>query len=198
MRSNLTVLPEALTPTGLQRLAHKAVNNLGLSLVDVAVERRDNGRVAIVLPEGWAYIFLAHLDATAKQIQEQLRRAMHQAKLKDVRIQEQLEVAAREWEGTQIKAQERYRELLSEGLTKREAIRRIKSESQGVLSATLIQGIVESGDPRKKRERLERDAKIRALRAQGFSYNRISTELNVRESVVASVLRRGGQRGYDP
>ncbi len=73
MTTEIDRLPEIASPVRLQRLAHKAINNLGLSLVDVSVEPRGAGQVA-VLPEGWAYLFLAHLEATAKQIQEQLRR----------------------------------------------------------------------------------------------------------------------------
>ncbi len=148
------------SPTRLQRLANKAVNNLGLSLVDVAVEPREAGQVAIVLPEAWAYLFLAHLEATAKQVQEQLRRAMYKAKLKDARLQEQLEVAAREWETRQVKIQERYRKLIAEGLSQREAIRHIKEESHGQFTATEIAGIVTAADPRKKRARQERDKQI--------------------------------------
>lgn len=68
MNTKIDTLPDLASPVRLQRLAHKAVNNLGLSLVDVSVEPREPGQVAIVLPEGWAYLFLAHLDATAKQI----------------------------------------------------------------------------------------------------------------------------------
>lgn len=148
------------SPTRLQRLANKAVNNLDLSLVDVTVEPREVGQVAIVLPEAWAYLFLAHLEATAKQVQEQLRRAMWKAKLKDARLQEQLEVAAREWETRQVKIQERYRLLIAEGLSDREAIRHIKQESHGEYTATEIARIVTAADPRKKRARQERNARI--------------------------------------
>lgn len=153
MTQDLQILPDLSSPVRLQRLANKAVNNLGLSLIDVSVEPREAGQVAIVLPEGWAYLFLAHLEATAKQIQEGLRRAMHQAKLKDARMQEQLDAAAREWEATRIRIHARYRELIGEGLTKRDAIRRLKLESQDAMTATLIQGIVEGGDPANPKRR---------------------------------------------
>ena len=184
-------LPQELSsPARLQRLANKAVNNLGLSLVDVSVEPRGAGRVAIILPEAWAYIFLAHLEATAKQIQEQLRRAMWQAKLKDGRMQEQLEAGAREWEARQIKIQEQYRKLLTDGLTKREAIRRIKEKSEGVLTATIIQHVVESGDPRTKRARLARNDRIRAMRQRGLKLREIAEHEGVTRDVVIAVLRK--------
>ncbi len=156
----LTLRELRASPTRLQRLANKAVNNLGLSLIDVAVEPREAGQVAIVLPEAWAYLFLAHLEATAKQIQEQLRRAMWQAKIMDARMQEQLEAARREWESRQVKIQERYRELIAEGLSDREAIRKIKEKSYGEYTATEIARIVTAADPRKKRARQERNARI--------------------------------------
>lgn len=184
---------EISSPARLQRLANKAVNNLGLSLIDVSVEPRGAGQVAIVLPEGWAYLFLAHLQATAKQIQEQLRRAMYQAKLKDARMQEQLESAARDYEARQVKVQERYRALIAEGLTKREAIRQIKVESQGTMTATEVQGIVESADPRKKQARLARNGRIVALRQRGMKLREIAAQEGVRYDVVAAVLRKGGQ-----
>ena len=110
-------------------------------------------------------------------------------------MQEQLEGAAREWEATQIKTQERYRQLLSEGLSKRDAIRSIKAESQGVLTATLVQEIVESGDPRKKRGRLARNDRIVALRERGMKLRDIAEQEGVTKDVVVGVLRE--RRGRD-
>lgn len=178
------------SPTRLQRLANKAVNNLGLSLVDVAVEPREAGQVAIVLPEAWAYLFLAHLEAMAKQIQENLRRAMYKAKLKDGRMQEQLEAARREWETREVKIQEQYRELIAEGLSDREAIRKIKEKSYGEYTATEIARIVTAADPRKKRARQKRDKQILALEAQGLKIRKIAEQVGVSVVTVKDVLKR--------
>ena len=177
------------SPTRLQRLANKAVNNLGLSLVDVAVEPRDGGQVAIVLPEAWAYLFLAHLEAMAKQIQENLRRAMYKAKLKDVRMQEQLEAARREWEFREVKIQEQYRELIAEGLSDREAIRKIKEKSYGEYTATEIARIVTAADPRKKRARQERNARIWE-KAKTMTRKQIAEEEGLTVQQVSDRLKR--------
>jgi len=104
-------------------------------------------------------------------------------------MQEQLEVAAREWEARQITVQERYRVLLSEGLSKRDAIRRIKGESEGVLTATIIQSIVDSADPRKKQARVDRNSRILAMRQRGLKLREIAEQVGVKEDVVRAVLR---------
>ncbi len=64
------------SPARLQRLANVTLNHLGLAAPDVAVESREDGRVALVLPEAWAHLFLAHLTVQAEQIHERLRQAM--------------------------------------------------------------------------------------------------------------------------
>lgn len=190
-------LPEALSHVSLQRLAWKAVNHLGPSIVEVAVEPRAGDKVAIVLPGAWAYIFLAHLEATAKQIQEELHRAMYQAKLKDSRIQVKLDEAALEWEAERGRIRERYAQLLNTGLPKRDAIRRIKAESGGNLTATIIADVVGNWDPRVQRRREARDARIRTLRAEGRKLHEIASEVGVSKWTVKAVLKRqkGGRDG---
>ena len=46
------------SPTRLQRLANVAINQLGLTILDVDVEPREDGRVALVLPKAWMYLML--------------------------------------------------------------------------------------------------------------------------------------------
>ena len=190
----IEALPAALSPIRMQRLAHKAVNHLGLGLVDVAVESREDGNLAIILPEAWAYLFLAHLEATAGQIQEQLRRAMNQARMKDARIQAELAAAARAWETKQIAIHARFRELCSEGLSKREAIRRIKSEQHDGMTATEIQSVVEGRDPRKTHERKERNARILRLKAEGVKVEEIAAREGIPAGTVKSILTERRKR----
>ncbi len=186
-----------VSPSRLQRLAHKAVNHLGLGLVDVAMESRQDGKLAIILPEAWAYLFLAHLEATAGQIREQLRRAMNQARMKDARLQAELAAAAKAWETQQIAIRDRYRQLLEEGCAKREAIRRIKSERQGTMTATEIQSIIEGADPRKTRERKqafrERQERIRERADRGMKQKAIAEAEGLSLNQVKWELTKGGR-----
>lgn len=218
---DLTTLQEFTSPARLQRLANKAVNNLGLSLVDVTVEPRDGGQVAIVLPDAWAYLFLAHLEATAKQVTEQLRKAMYAAKMKDGRIQAQLQEAAAAWEKRRLSIRARYAELIEGGLSKRDCIRQIKAESAGDLSATEIAAVIGRWDPRKQKQReaqreteqaqrrkadktqvLEartqrkadrsaRNARILALRAQKMTLQAIAREVGTSLYTVHCAVKGG-------
>ncbi len=191
------------SPTSLQRLANKAINHLGLG-VDVALESRGDGKVAIILPDSaWAYLFLAHLEVTAGQIREQLRRAMNQARIKDARLQAELAAAAKAWETQQIAIHDRNRQLLEEGCSPREAIREIKKESHGTLSATMIQGIIECGDPRKTRERKqalrERQERIRVMADRGMRQGEIARAEKLSRHQVAWALQqtKGGRDAKD-
>ena len=192
-------LPATLSPTNMQRLANRAVNHLGLGLVDVAMESREDGKLAIILPEPWAYLLLAHLEATAGQIQEQLRRAMNQARMKDARLQAELAAAAKAWETQQIAIHDRYRQLLEDGCSKREAIRRMKLERQGTMTATAIQRIIECGDPRKRKERKQafrqRQERIREMADRGMKQKEIARAEGVSRHQVAWALQqtKGGR-----
>ena len=184
------------SPTSLQRLANKAINHLGLGLVDVALESRGDGKLAIILPEAWAYLFLAHLEATAGQIREQLRRAMNQARIKDARIQAELAAAAKAYETQQIALHDQYRQLLEEGCSPREAIRRMKAERQGTMTATEIQRIIEGADPRKTRERRqlfrERQQRIREMADRGMKQGEIARAEGLSRHQIKYALAKGG------
>ena len=186
------------SPARLQRMAHVALNQLGSTAIDVDVEPRGDGRVAIVLSESWAFLFLAHLEAQAKQIHEQVRRAVHRARMKDHRLQAELAAAAKAWETQRIAIHDRYRQLGEDGCSEREAIRRMKSERQGTMTATEIQSIIECGDPRKTRERKqafrERQQRIRAMADRGMKRKEIARAEGLSRNQVQWALtgRKGG------
>jgi len=182
------------SPARMQRLANIASNQLGLSVLDLDVEPREDGRVALVLPEAWMYLMLSQLALQAQFIQEKLRKATHQARMKDARLQAELQRAAKEWENQQVRIFERYKVLRGQGMIHREAIRQINKESHGELTASVIQIIVEGADPSERRARKERDARILALRAQGLKIREIAGHVGTTEEVVKRVLQKRRQR----
>lgn len=184
---------EVNSPARFQRLANVTLNHLGAVGVDVEVETRKDGRVAVVMPTAWLHLFLANLTAQAQAIKEKLQKAAWEARIKDATLQVELAHAAEEWDRRQVKIQTRYKKLVAGGASKREAIRLLKTESHGVLSATIIQTIVESADPRQKRARLARNDRIVALRQRGMKLREIAAQEGVSKDVVVGVLRKGGQ-----
>ncbi len=183
------------SPTRLQRLANIAINQLGLSVLDLDVEPREDGRVALVLPEAWMYLMLSQLAAQAQIIQEKLRKATWQARMKDTRLQAEIQKATKEWEAQQERIYERYKVLTGQGMSHRDVIRQINQESHGELTASVIQTIVEGADPSKRRARKERDARILALEAQGLKIRKIAEQVGVSVVTVKDVLKRKRRRG---
>ncbi len=193
---------EHFSSTRLQRLANITLNHLGLTVPDmtgpdVTVERREDGRVALVLPEAWAHLFLSHLTVQAEQIHERLRQAMWKARMKDARLQAEVQQAAKEWEAQQECIYERYKVLTGQGMTHRDAIRQIKKESRSELTATVIQGIVEGASPEKRRRRGERHERIRR-KAEHLTRKEVAQQEGLSVHGVRYVLdkRRSKTRTY--
>ena len=182
------------SPARMQRLANAASNQLGLSVLDLDVEPREDGRVALVLPEAWMYLMLSQLALQAQFIQEKLRKATHQARMKDVRLQAEIQKATKEWEAREKRIYERGKVLTGQGMSRRDAIRQINKESHGELTASVIQTVVEGADPSERRARKERDARILALRAQGLKIREIAGDVGTTEEVVKRVLQKRRQR----
>ncbi len=178
------------SPARMQRLANAASNQLGLSVLDLDVEPREDGRVALVLPEAWMYLMLSQLALQAQFIQEKLRKATHQARMKDARLQAELQRAAKEWEAQQERIYERYKVLTGQGMSHRNAIRQVKAESHGELTASVIQVIVEGADPSKKRARRTRDERVRR-KAEHLSPKEIARQERMTLDQVKWVLRKG-------
>ncbi len=167
-----------------------AINQLGLTILDVDVEPREDGRVALVLPEAWMYLMLSQLAVQAEIIQEKLRKATWQARMKDARLQAEVQQAAREWETEREEIYERCKVLTGQGMSQREAIRQVKAESHGELTATIIQTVVESADPSERRARRERDERIRR-KAEHLSPKEIARQEGMTLNQVKWVLRKG-------
>ncbi len=181
---------EHFSSTRLQRLANITLNHLGLTAPDVTVERREDGRVALVLPEAWAHLFLAHLTLQAEQIHERLRQAMWKARMKDARLQAELQRAAKEWEAQQERIYERYKVLTGQGMSHRDAIRQVKAESHGDLTASVVQVIVEGADPSERRARRERDERIRR-KMEHLSPKEIARQERMTLNQIKWALRKG-------
>ncbi len=181
---------EHFSSTRLQRLANITLNHLGLTAPDVTVERREDGRVALVLPEAWAHLFLAHLTLQAEQIHERLRQAIWKARMKNARLQAEIQQAAKEWEAQQERIYERYKVLTGQGMSHRDAIRQVKAESHGDLTASVVQVIVEGADPSERRARRERDARIKR-KAGHLSPKAIARQERMTLDQVKWVLRKG-------
>ena len=102
--------------------------------------------------------------------------------------------AAKGYETQRIAIHDRYRQLLEDGCAKREAIRRMKAERQGTMTATEIQSIIECGDPRKRRARKqafrERQERIRAMADRGMRQGEIARAEGLSRHQVAWALQQ--------
>ena len=135
------------SPTRLQRLTNVTVSQLTRLGVDVAVEVRDDGKFALIMPPIWFHFFLASLTMQLDELRKRLTTAGWEAYAKSDELKTQLADAARRWEAQKVRLKQRYWTLMEEGLSSRDAIRTIKRESHGDLTATLVASIVERRKP---------------------------------------------------
>ncbi len=153
-------LPDSLSPTKLRRIANVTLNHLGALGIDAEVEVRDDGRFALIMSPVWFHFFLASLTMQLDELRKRLTKAGWEAYAKSEELTMQLAKAAEAWEAKKVRLKQRYWALMEEGLSSRDAIRQIKKESHGGLTATLVASIVERRKP--PSQHLKRGRKRRA------------------------------------
>lgn len=178
------------SPTPLQRVGNIVTNHLGAAGVDIEIETREDGRIAVVMPPEWASLLLANLQAQAVAFKEKLQRSTWELQRRHAELQAASEEAALRWEQEQERIYRRYKALVAKGHFHRDAIRQIKKESHGVLTATMVQSVVEGADPKKRRARRERDERIR-VKAQHLTRREIADQESISVHGVRYVLSKG-------
>ncbi len=145
----------------LKRLGNITVNQLGAVGVDIEVEVRPDGRVAVIMAPEWSSLLLANLEAQAVAFKEKLQRSTFELQRRHAEQQAASGEAERRWEDEEWRISRRYTVLLAHGLSRGDAIRQITKESGGALPAAVIQTIVDGASPEKRRQRRERHDRIR-------------------------------------
>jgi len=191
--ATLATLPDVLQTVPhnrFQRLGNIAVKQLGAVGVDIEIEARPDGRVAVIMAPEWGLLLLANLEAQAVAFKEKMQRSTFELQRRHAEQRAASEEAARRWEQTQERIYRRYEVLVAHGLSRRDAIRRIKGESRGALPATIIQAIVEGASPEKRRRRRERHERIRR-KAQHLARKEIAQQEGLSVHGVRYVLDKG-------
>lgn len=138
----------------------------------------------------WASLLLANLQAQAVAFKEKLQRSKWEVQRREAELRAASGEAAQRWEQERERIHRRYEVLVAKGLSHRDAIRQIKKETHGALTATVIQSVVEGADPRKKRARRERDERIRR-KAEHLTPKEIATQEGMTVDQVRWILRKG-------
>ncbi len=76
--ATLATLPDVHRPASLarlQRLGNITVNRLGAVGVDIEIEVRPDGRVAVIMAPEWGSLLLANLESQAVTFKEKLTRS---------------------------------------------------------------------------------------------------------------------------
>ncbi len=191
--ATLATLPDVhrtVSPTRLQRLGNITVNQLGAVGVDIEIEARPDGRVAVIMAPEWSSLLLANLEAQAVAFKEKLQRSAFELQRRHAEQRAASGEAERRWEDVEWRVKRRYKILLAHGLSHRDAIRQIKKESRGTLPATIIQVIAEGAGPEKRRQRRERHERIRQ-KAQYLTRKEIAQQEGLSVHGVRYVLDKG-------
>ncbi len=198
--ATLATLPDVHRPASLarlQRLGNITVNQLGAVGVDIEIEARPDGRVAVIMAPEWGSLLLANLEAQAVAFKEKLQRSAFELQRRSAEQRAASEEAARRWEQGKTRIYRRGEVLVARGLSRWDAIRQITKESCGALPAAVIQTIVEGASPEKRQQRRERHERIQR-KAQHLTPSEIALQEGVSINTVYYILRGGSPKKIHP
>ncbi len=180
------------TPARLQRLGNITVNHLGAAGVDIEIEIREDGRIAIVMPPEWASLHLASLQAQAVAFEEKLQRSTWELKQREAELRVQTEEGRRRIEELDQTTYAQYKRYRKAGFTHHESLHKLKGRESG-WSLVLLNDVIRK---QRTQENLEKwravVEKLRHHREAGLTIPQIANKEGLTPDQVKHALRRDG------